>query len=81
MLGSEGQSRMLSEHFVSPSAVWKHKDKNLQAYGPGIYPSFRKLQRLEIQLAKTLHHINFLMRCKSQDIYHPQRLLCKDSLQ
>jgi hypothetical protein len=26
-------------------------------YGPGIYPSFRKLQHLKIQLAKTLNYI------------------------
>jgi hypothetical protein len=37
-------------------------------YGPCIYPSFRKLERLKLQLAKTLIHITFLRRCKSQDI-------------
>jgi hypothetical protein len=37
-------------------------------YGPGIYPSFRKLERLKIHLAKTLNHVTFLMRCKSQAI-------------
>jgi hypothetical protein len=35
-------------------------------YGPGIYTCFRKLERLEILLAKTVSHITFLMRCKSQ---------------
>jgi hypothetical protein len=28
-------------------------------YGPGIYPSFRKLEYLKIRLAKTLNHITF----------------------
>jgi hypothetical protein len=31
-------------------------------YGPGIYPSFRKLERQKIQLAKTLNHITFFRR-------------------
>jgi hypothetical protein len=34
-------------------------------YGPGIYPSFRKFERLKILLAKTLNYITFLMRCKA----------------
>jgi hypothetical protein len=45
-------------------------------YGPGIHPSIRKLEHLKIQLAKTLNHITFLMRCKSQSII-PKGLLVK----
>jgi hypothetical protein len=37
-------------------------------YAPVIYPSFRILERLKIQLANTLNHITFLTRCKSQGI-------------
>jgi hypothetical protein len=37
-------------------------------YGPGIYTSFRKLEHLKIQLARTFNRITFLTRCKSQGI-------------
>jgi hypothetical protein len=37
-------------------------------YGPSIYPFFEKLEGLNIQLAKTLNHITFLMRCKSKGL-------------
>jgi hypothetical protein len=45
-------------------------------YGPGIYPNFRKLERLKIQLAKTSNHLTFLMKCKTHDIV-PKGLLLK----
>jgi hypothetical protein len=38
-------------------------------YGCSIYPSFRKLEQLNIHLNhESYYHITFLMRCKSQDI-------------
>jgi hypothetical protein len=37
-------------------------------YGPSIYSSFRKLERLKVQLAKTLNHTTFFTRWKSQGI-------------
>jgi hypothetical protein len=37
-------------------------------YGPGIYPKFRKLERVKIQLARTSIHLTFLTRCKAHDI-------------
>jgi hypothetical protein len=50
-------------------------------YGPSIFPSFRKLERLKIQLAKTLNHITFPSPHEMQiSGYHPQGLLCKDPL-
>jgi hypothetical protein len=49
----------LSESFRSYAHNW---------YGPGIYPSFRKLECLKIQLAKPIIHITFLIRCKSHCI-------------
>ena len=45
-------------------------------YGPGIYPNFRKFERLKIQLAKTSNHLTFLMKCKIHDIV-PKGLLLK----
>jgi hypothetical protein len=37
-------------------------------YATGIYPNFRKLERVKIQLAKTLNYLTSLMKCKSHDI-------------
>jgi hypothetical protein len=48
-------------------------------YGPGIYPKFRKLERLKMQLAKTSNHLTFLMKCKTQR-YCPQRPLIESSI-
>jgi hypothetical protein len=45
-------------------------------YGPGIYPHFRKFERLKIQLAKTSNHLTFLMKCKTRDIV-PEGLMLK----
>jgi hypothetical protein len=36
--------------------------------GSDVYHSFRKLECLKIQLAKTLSHVSFLMRCKFQGL-------------
>jgi hypothetical protein len=60
-------------------------------YGPGIYPSFRKPECMKIQLAKTLNHISFLMKCKCQGIVpislnsskiaqHARRALLRDRI-
>jgi hypothetical protein len=45
-----------------------YKNDLCHRYGPDIYPCFRKLERLNIQLAKTVNHITFLTRCKSSGI-------------
>jgi hypothetical protein len=37
-------------------------------YGLGIYPFFRKLECLNIQIAETFNHTTFFTRCKSQCI-------------
>jgi hypothetical protein len=45
-------------------------------YGPGIYPNFRKFERLKIQLAKSSNHLTFLMKCKTHEIV-PKGLMLK----
>jgi hypothetical protein len=37
-------------------------------YGPGIYPKFRKFERVKIQLGKTYNHLTFLMKSKVRDV-------------
>jgi hypothetical protein len=45
-------------------------------YGPGVYPNFRKFERLRFQLSKTSNHLTFLMKCKTHDIV-PKGLILK----
>jgi hypothetical protein len=37
-------------------------------YGPGIYPKFRKYERVKIQLGKTYNHLTSFMKCKVRDV-------------
>jgi hypothetical protein len=53
---------------VIPNATEPYGTDLYSWHRPGINHSFRKLQRTNIQLAKCLTHVTFLMRCKSQDI-------------
>jgi hypothetical protein len=38
-------------------------------YGHGIYPKFRKIQRVKIRLAKSYNYLSFLIKCKVHDIF------------
>jgi hypothetical protein len=44
-------------------------------YEPGIYPEYRKFERVKIQLAKTSSLFTFLLNCKVHDIVPKGRTL------
>jgi hypothetical protein len=54
--------------FYTNTPSESYKNYLCNRYETDIYLCFTKLEKLNKQLAKTLNHIIFLMRCKSSDI-------------